>query len=128
MRRGPEVLVRIKSRPKNGLGHGHTWDQAGWARGTQPFSLRQVIQHTAQIGVGFMAQGVRMPFVPIFVVQMHCMRKSVRVMVPSGGRDRMPCPLLNAMVKSVANAVQLPPKRGPQQGRHQQGVQPNRQA
>ena len=70
MRRGPEVLVRIKIRPKNGLGHGHAWGQAGWARGTQPFSLRQVIQHTAQIGVGFMAQGVRMPFAPIFAYQL----------------------------------------------------------
>lgn len=87
-----------------------------------------MIQHTTQIGVGFMAQGVRMPFVPIFVVQLPCMRKSMRVMVPSGGRDRMPSPMLTAMVKAVSNAVQLPPKRGPQQGRHQQGVQPNRQA
>ena len=86
-----------------------------------------MIQHTAQIGFGFMAQGVRMPFVPIFVVQMHRMRKSLRGMVPSGGRDRMPCPLLNAMVKSVSNAVQLSPKRCPQQGSNQQGVQPNRQ-
>ena len=71
-----------------------------------------------------MAQGVRMPFVPIFIVQLH----SMRVMVPSGGRDRMPSPLPTAMVKAVSNAVQLSPKRGPQQGRHQQGVQPNRQA
>ena len=77
-----------------------------------------------------MAQGVRMPFVPIFIVQLHCMSKSksMRVMVPSGGRDRMPSPLPTAMVKAVSNAVQLSPKRGPQQGRHQQGVQPNRQA
>lgn len=91
-----------------------------------------MIQHTAQIGVGFMAQGVRMPFAPIFILEMPCMPKSMRVMVSSGGRDRMPCPLLNAMVKSVSNAVpnvvQMPPKRGPQQGSHQQGVQPNRQA
>lgn len=126
MRRGPEVLVRRKSRPKNGPGHGHAWGQAGWARGTQPFSLRQVIQHTAQIGIGFMAQGVRMPFVLIFIVQLRCMRKSMRVMVPRGDRDRMPSPLLTATVKAVSNAVQLPPKRGPQQGTQQQDIQPAR--
>jgi hypothetical protein len=67
-------LVRIKSHSKNGLDHGHAWGQAGRAKGTQPFSLRQVIQHAAQIGVGFMTQGVRMPFVPILIVQLHCMR------------------------------------------------------
>jgi hypothetical protein len=87
-----------------------------------------VIQHAAQIGVGFMAQEVRMPFVPIFIVQLHCIRKSMRVMVPIVGRDRMPSPLLTAVVQAVSNAVQQPPKRGPQQSRHQQGVQPNRQA
>lgn len=68
-----------------------------------------------------------MPFVPIFIVQLHCMGKSMRVMVPNGGRDRMSSPLLSAMVKAVSNAVQLSPKRGPQQGSNQQGVQPNRQ-
>jgi hypothetical protein len=83
-----------------------------------------VIQHKAQISVGFMAQGVRMPFVRSFIVRMSCMRMHVKL--PSKGRLRLPSPERNAMVSAMSNAMQLPPKRGPEQGRHQQGVQPNR--
>ncbi len=85
-----------------------------------------MVQHKAQIGAGFMAQGVRMPFVPMFIMQLPSMR--MRLMQPSGGRNRLPSPAFNAMFSAVSNAVQMPPQRGPQQGRHEQGVQPNRQA
>lgn len=71
-----------------------------------------------------MAQGVRMPFVRSFIVRMSCMRMHVKL--PSNGRLRLPSLERNAMVSAMSNAMQLPPKRGPEQGRDQQGVQPNR--
>jgi hypothetical protein len=86
--------------------------------------LGQVIQHTAQIGVGLVAQSIRMPFMPMFIVR----RSRKGLIQPIRGRYRMPSPVFKAMLNAVSNVVQMPPKRGPQQGRHQQGVQPNRQA
>ena len=65
-----------------------------------------------------------MPFVPMFIVR----RPRMCLVQPIRGRYRLQSPVVTAMLNAVPNVVQMPLKRGPQQGRHQQGVQPNRQA
>jgi hypothetical protein len=85
--------------------------------------LGQVIQQTTQIGVGLVAQSIRMPFVPMLIMHMLCMR--MRRLQLTRGQERMPSPAFTDMLTAVPNVVQMPPKRGPQQGHHQQGVQPN---
>ena len=67
-----------------------------------------------------------MAFVPMFIVHMPIGR--MRLMQPRVDREPLPSPAFTAMFKAVPNVVQMPPKRRPQQGCHQQGVQPNRQA